>query len=338
MFNKKRILYSILYFIIAIFHLFLSFIFKPYSTFFTYYNIIAIIIYILLGILILKIKNMKYCGLMCYLEIIIYSILGSILIGNTLGFNLYLICIIPLSFYLPYIYYNNFHIPFIYIFLEIIIYFITLFIGNNDTIIPENIQFLINFINSFISILLLVGFFIVFLKHIKEREQELKISATIDELTGLLNRKLFNNYFDNYKSYNNLTLAICDIDDFKKINDKYGHDFGDIVLKTVSGIFKNYQNNIKHFKVFRWGGEEFLILLKNDTPFDILNNLKKDIQNCTIYNKNTNEYVKFTISIGFSNYKPNISKSMLLKIADKALYESKNTGKNKITYKVNKEE
>jgi FOG: GGDEF domain len=84
-----------------------------------------------------------------------------------------------------------------------------------------------------------------------------KIESYIDELTGLPNRKLLKSIKNNQEDY---VVAMLDIDFFKRINDKYGHDAGDIVLKEVAQAIKSSvrEDDI----VLRWGGEEFLILLK----------------------------------------------------------------------------
>lgn len=144
--------------------------------------------------------------------------------------------------------------------------------------------------------------------------------ATMDYLTKLVNRR----GIKNTKKYNSLILG--DIDCFKKINDEYGHNIGDNVLVEISKILKNSFDSDQ--VVCRWGGEEFLIMLKDDTTASLYQKvaeIKDDISNLS-------EEFGFDISMSFgiSDFK-NKPFEEALSEADQAMYESKNTGRNKIT-------
>lgn len=135
------------------------------------------------------------------------------------------------------------------------------------------------------------------------------------------------------------TLVLCDIDDFKKINDTYTHTGGDIILKEVSNILKQ---NVKNFGfVGRYGGDEFMIVLKTNQKekiHKILKNIIDQVKNIYIYYKNF-EIKNITVSLGayITNEETEIKNQQeiekyrisLFEKADEALYESKRSGKNK---------
>lgn len=156
-----------------------------------------------------------------------------------------------------------------------------------------------------------------------------------DALTGLYNRRHFDNTvereFLRSKRYGgDLTLAIIDIDFFKKINDTYGHLCGDYILKEVAYLIMD--NFRKTDMVFRYGGEEFVILLTEtslsqaEIPMERLRKTIEEQEFCYENNK-----IKVTISAGVA---ANTSETVneFLNTADKALYEAKTSGRNRITF------
>lgn len=156
--------------------------------------------------------------------------------------------------------------------------------------------------------------------------------SIIDSLTGLYNRTFLEElrHIINIQDY---VVALVDIDFFKKINDTYGHDVGDKVLKTVSNIFKEKLR--KEDMVIRYGGEEFLILLRKDRnyPERLLNaieRLRKHIEEKDIKVSET-DYLKVNISIGV-NLSTDKMKDIdeAIKKADVALYRAKTKGRNRI--------
>lgn len=166
----------------------------------------------------------------------------------------------------------------------------------------------------------------------------------IDELTGLPARRAYNEFTAALgKKY---SIAMSDIDHFKKFNDKYGHDTGDEVLKLVAKTLAKVSGG---GKVFRFGGEEFVIVFngknKNETlPF--LEEIRENIQNTPFTVRNTKSRKKFkksgnksgtgkgavkiTISIGVSDSALESKPVAVMKNADKALYKAKKSGRNKV--------
>ena len=126
-------------------------------------------------------------------------------------------------------------------------------------------------------------------------------------------------------------LVMLDFDDFKQINDRYGHQFGDIVLKAVSEIIKASTRSIDCCS--RYGGDEFVIILPGATmEYAVLvcEWLQKEISNLSLRTKG-DVTVPVSISIGIAEWQKHLSSGQILVHADKALYQSKRTGKNKIT-------
>lgn len=176
---------------------------------------------------------------------------------------------------------------------------------------------------------------LVLLMRIRSLYIETKILAVTDGLTKLFNRRYFQDVYDREfnraKRYGNqLTIVMIDIDHFKKLNDTYGHQLGDLVLERVSQLIKqNYRNTDC---VARYGGEEMIVVMP-ETPMDKAlfptERLKNNIQN-TICEWNDQE-VSVTVSIGVASMHPDIQKGQeLLQNADEALYNAKRNGRNRI--------
>jgi diguanylate cyclase (GGDEF)-like protein len=123
---------------------------------------------------------------------------------------------------------------------------------------------------------------------------------------------------------------MIDFDDFKMINDKYGHQFGDVVLKSVSEIIKLSSRAVVCCS--RYGGDEFVIILP-DASLEyaalVCQWLLKEVTNLELQSKN-DEIVSVSISIGVDLWSKDLSAEQILIRADKALYQSKRTGKNKV--------
>jgi diguanylate cyclase (GGDEF)-like protein len=128
-----------------------------------------------------------------------------------------------------------------------------------------------------------------------------------------------------------LHLAIIDIDNFKKVNDTYGHWAGDIVLKSVSRCIKELLTPNEF--VARYGGEEFTVIFTEKTvgeAYQMLDNIRLEIAQ-TKHPELDHQSV--TVSIGLESYVEGEGRENLFKRADHSLYTSKKTGKNKITWK-----
>jgi len=164
----------------------------------------------------------------------------------------------------------------------------------------------------------------------KEREKRLRFRAYRDILTGLYRREfleeLVQQEFYRSKRYGyHFSILMIDIDNFKQINDKYGHLFGDKVLRTVAGIIR--KNLRKSDIAVRYGGEEFLVVLPHTDlrrAAVVAERIRKAIEETKI------DKVQVTVSIGVADNSLVENFKDLIQKADSALYKAKRTGKNKV--------
>ena len=152
-----------------------------------------------------------------------------------------------------------------------------------------------------------------------------KEERTIDPLTKVYNRFFLENNLESiFKFYTQKSVAMLDIDFFKKINDTYGHQAGDKILYYFATHIKN--NLRKDDFVIRYGGEEFLIFMPNTTKeeaYIVLHKIKNSLKPV--------ENIKFTFSAGIASEGETLAE--MIKIADNRLYKAKESGRNKIIFK-----
>jgi len=164
---------------------------------------------------------------------------------------------------------------------------------------------------------------------------QLRDSSLRDGMTGLYNRRFLEEFIDKVMNQTmrdggSFTVLMIDIDFFKLVNDNYGHDAGDIVIKGLSSIL---QDSIRAADLaIRYGGEEFVILLRNadsDGALAVAQKIKNTFSD-TKFDLGS-EVIQKTLSIGLATF-PSDEDSIwkVIKYADTALYEAKNTGRNKV--------
>ncbi|NCD05158.1 MAG: GGDEF domain-containing protein [Spirochaetia bacterium] len=175
-------------------------------------------------------------------------------------------------------------------------------------------------------------FILIFLRitnrNIKKDTSMLTNLAVIDDLTQLYNRRYLSNIMGLYTR--DCAIGLVDIDEFKKINDNYGHQIGDKALIRVSKVFKNYQYS--RLSVIRFGGDEFLFLLENGTISElasILETIRKIIEKMD-FEQDIPEGI--TISCGISQCTNGQAWNKIIEKTDKALYNAKLEGRNRICY------
>lgn len=152
-----------------------------------------------------------------------------------------------------------------------------------------------------------------------------------DGLTNLYNQSSFKDYYEKAFEYANsgmsLHLALIDIDDFKSINDTYGHRVGDIILEKVSLII---QETITSSDIAaRYGGEEFALLMFEQSFKQAYALVEQIRQKIALMGHLELEGASITVSIGLKSYSPNLTKDKLFEEVDACLYAAKRTGKNK---------
>jgi len=199
----------------------------------------------------------------------------------------------------------------------------------NNLLIKEDI---ISDQKNIISALVILSTIIVILGLNGIRQNRLlKNLSQIDTLSGLYNRRFMNQKLEEeiskYKRYKTpFSILLIDVDFFKKINDTYGHDKGDFVIKQISSLMKQYTRNSDITS--RWGGEEFLILATN-TDLNAALSLGKNLLEL-IEKNDFKTKTSITVSIGISTFDDNLTQEKLLKLADDALYKAKENGRNRV--------
>ncbi|MEN5311533.1 diguanylate cyclase [Pseudomonas koreensis] len=169
-----------------------------------------------------------------------------------------------------------------------------------------------------------------FREHLEEQRQK----ALIDPLTGLPNRAAWSERLEHeikqwQQHGNTLSLAMLDLDHFKRINDNYGHLAGDKVLKIIATVLRKRLRGADF--IARFGGEEFVLLMPATTPAvgaKLLETLRAAIEACPFHFKG--ERVTITLSMGLASFRPGEHSDLVLKRADQALYRAKNGGRNRI--------
>ena len=150
-----------------------------------------------------------------------------------------------------------------------------------------------------------------------------------DKLTDLKNRLGLHNDFQSRYQFSTLSVIMCDIDFFKKVNDTYGHNAGDAVLVHVAKILRSKVR--AKGDAYRWGGEEFIIILEN-MNFSEVTAVAEDIR-LTVMNSicrfNALE-LRVTMSFGCAQFSSELNLEDNIKIADNRLYQAKRTGRNKV--------
>lgn len=163
---------------------------------------------------------------------------------------------------------------------------------------------------------------------------KLEDQANTDALTELYNRRKAWEYLHEViesGKHDYISICICDIDFFKKVNDSYGHDMGDVVLKQLAKTMKDTLE--KYSFIARWGGEEFLIVFPDqngDESFMLLSRLQDNIR--AMQFTSGEKTFKVTMTFGLAEYDFNLGLDNALKEADEKLYMGKANGRDQIVF------
>ncbi len=317
-----------------------------------YYNIGVVAFYLLLIFIIEHQKRYTLIFISAFVEILVHSSMASLMLGFSLGFMNYTVALVPMSFYigytLPYIK-KKLLVPLAFSLIVILTYFTVLFSYLKrgayyaDALSIKQQSVIFSF-NSFLIFLFLgtVAFLfsveVRFMQyHLEEENISLTKMANFDALTHLLNRRSMNIHLKQIMDEMELQeedepfcLIIADIDNFKKVNDTYGHSKGDEVLVEVANVL---QSNVREMdKVCRWGGEEMLILLRSnmETARSVAQRICSDMAMTQI--ENGEDPISVTLTLGVSEYAPGETVRTLIETADQRLYRGKHSGKNCVVW------
>jgi diguanylate cyclase (GGDEF)-like protein len=168
-----------------------------------------------------------------------------------------------------------------------------------------------------------------------QAHEEINRLATIDGLTGLINHRTFQQGFEvmlarEERRAGALSLLLCDIDHFKKINDNHGHPFGDKVLREVAAVLRRAVRSVD--LAARYGGEEFVLVLEGagaQGGLLMAERIRQEIEKMVF--RNESGPVRITLSLGFAVYPDHgVDKECLISRADQALYRAKKQGRNRV--------
>ena len=321
---------NILYLVLHVFYLVLFLIAKLYILVYVTAGVIAL--YIFFFFLIYKKKYYPY-ALLCGNEFFAYIAVTTVMLGFNTGFHFYLIALCIVSFFTTYFSKSkNLKGSLIWVGLSLAIYLTLYFVTKFNApyyVIDQWLEITLFTTHAIVVFLFIASYLLVFLKYALSLEKKIMIQSRTDELTQIGNRYALFDYFE-AESKDDKIVALFDIDDFKNINDKYGHVTGDFILKRVAELTTE---NLKDSFVCRYGGEEFVVVFNSDN-FDAvieeLETFRKNIEKETFEFENAK--INLTITIGVSQYKDDISLEKWVELADEKMYFGKNNGKNKIVY------
>ena len=193
--------------------------------------------------------------------------------------------------------------------------------------LPEDVAYWLHVTWCIITFTISVGCLQGFTLLTFHTEKQLSSQVTTDALTGLPNRYYVSLYGQDYAGSDGW-VAMLDIDDFKSINDTYGHNFGDEVLRTLARLMREHDPEAT---ACRWGGEEFLLLGKTDDitrERDKLDRFRADVEHHAFFFEG--QQLHLTITIGLAAYEPGTELIDWVNMADKKLYLGKRSGKNQV--------
>lgn len=337
--------------LLGVFHVYLFSVFLiSHVEIMTIVNIFSILTYFIAYLLRTKVRP-KLVFAVIYAEIIIHLIIGIIVLGDGTGLELYCLTMIPVNFYTSYALReygddketDSFD-PFPYCILMVVIWgLLKIYSSINSPIDYFNSEmvtlmfYVTNYVFVMVSLIIYMGGFLTQIvlmnKKLESQNEMLKTLSRTDALTGLENRRAIDPYADTvFEGEDKFSVVMSDIDDFKKINDTYGHDCGDSVLINIADIFQNEVE--KYGKVCRWGGEEILIILPGRSAGqtkEIVENIREAILNSGITVGGNIICPTMTFGIADASEAKTIKEMIIL--ADERLYSGKKSGKNCIIEK-----
>lgn len=313
-------------------------------------NFLVTIFYTLLALILAPKEKYKTMFIVAFVEVETNAVISSIMLGGEFGFMIYTLPLIPGAFYLAHTWpsevknkYNISLIPSISTLIVGIMYVIVDIVNHNvpvwysgDSV--DKIRPVFHYFNILIAIFLLLAFALLFAlevryiqKLLNDENSRLGEIAARDPLTKAFNRRALNNLIsaEIAREENlNFGLIILDIDDFKKVNDTYGHITGDQVLVRVAKVINE---NLREEDYFcRWGGEEFLLMIHgNENEFEIAaERIRVSIEK-QVFQEEEQEF-SITATLGIAQYQNGLQIRTLIDMADQKLYYGKKHGKNQV--------
>ena len=301
------------------------------------FNVFSVAFYAVLIPLTKKVKDKNLLVYATIAEIIAHAVAATMCVGLQSNFAMFLLMLIPLAFLMP----NKYKpAPFIVLFVNVPLYgALNFFCYNSEHILYDisstSYQMIFYIINIIVGSFVLIYISIIFTimnsyneSKLRMQTKQLKDMASTDPLTKLNNRRAMNLKLAEVSiSSEKYVIGIGDIDNFKVVNDTYGHDMGDVVLKGIANAIEETLPD--NATAGRWGGEEFLFVLP-DTDIEagrmIADKILKNISGRVFEHEGRTFSV--TMTIGISEGVKDTSIDNMITKADARLYKGKNNGKN----------
>lgn len=374
---SSRLTFNLICFLAAAMHLTFLIFFRLFRVnLLAIVNIGSVIFYITNGILSVRKRTGKNPTLwicVIFSEIVLHAVLCTLIVGVDTFFVLYPIISLPICVSYQFLYTDRKH------FKRLVIIFVTItvlltgasvavaeFYGGSlpldISVLSRKEKMVLRSVNILYAVLTLFGFTLLFyieminmMNKLRESTEKLQYTATHDALTGLTNRRSFWEFFDELcrdgKHYN---IAMGDLDSFKKINDTYGHNCGDLVLRSVADVINGSTNEDEI--ACRWGGEEVVVVFvgERSSALERLEKIRKDIESLSLNYEGLN--VRVTMTFGFADsdelnqaidegtteieiletpeaVTKRLGVESLISMVDKRLYVGKGSGKNVVVDK-----
>lgn len=306
------------------------------------FNVFSVTFYLVTVFLVRKVKDKLRLIYASIAEILIHSALATICVGLGPNFCMFMLMVITLAFLMPN---KNVNAPFVVLFIAVPLYGFLNFYYSDSRHVPYDlsgtpIEITFYVINIIVGAFVLIYVAIIYTHmnrymecKLRVQHEQMRLMATTDPLTGLSNRRAVNHKMSELinSGIKKYVIAIGDIDDFKKVNDTYGHEKGDIVLQEVSAVIGS--NIPGNGCAARWGGEEFLIFIPDadiEEGRKCTDNIISLIRQKTFSSDGVSFSVTMTVGVCEGSSDSNIDN--IIKIADDRLYRGKHNGKNHTEY------
>ena len=312
-----------------------------------YFNIFSVTFYIILLILNFRIKSRHYLITAAIVEIMAHASAAIIFGGWPQGFGLYLLMIMPVPFFIPV---KKMLTPYLISLTSFILFLIMCYNFSRTRTAPgfysshnRELDTVVYFFNVFMGAGVLFYVSTIYLlthelmrRKLTAQNESLMKLASIDPLTELFNRRAMGEYLkliqtNSSHSGSGYVIGIGDIDNFKKINDTYGHSAGDEALRAAAAVFAKCVPSEGYAS--RWGGEEFLFVIPNaDIDKGVV--ISERIRLAVKDERFSSDAGDFTISITIGVYKggPDDDIEKVISKADEQLYIGKKNGKDRTQY------
>ena len=304
------------------------------AEFLVLFSIPTTVVY-LVGYYLIRKERLDIYVRLVYFWLTLYMTVTTICLGYKFGFHLYSLSMIPIIFYTEYMaeklgksHINTVAISGIIVTCYLISTGYAAYAGPIYEV-DNSIAGVFWLFNSAIVLFFLIVYSGIMLKMVGSYESKLKDIAHTDRLTGLYNRHyMMTKLEEAVSSDGDSFLSMSDIDNFKQINDKYGHNAGDYILENLSKIM---QEVCSDGEISRWGGEEFLIMFSGtaeDKGIKLIESLRKRIESEDFIFDGRK--IDVTITSGIATFTKGQSVDEWIKVADDRLYFGKNNGKNRV--------